>query len=74
MSVMTWHASPQRAALPTGDPTTGEVRIPVALYDLDRLQGEVQLVLSRSEAEALRDRLDMLLAGTLVPVPSGGVR
>ncbi|MYX16836.1 hypothetical protein GTY67_26165 [Streptomyces sp. SID8374] len=74
MSVMTWHASPQRAALPTGDPTTGEVRVPVALYDLDRLQGEVQLVLSRSEAEALRDRLDVLLAGTLVPVPSGGAR
>ncbi|MEU6615298.1 hypothetical protein [Streptomyces parvus] len=74
MSVMTWHASPQRAALPTGDPTTGEVRVPVALYDLDRLQAEVPLVLSRSEAEALRDRLDMLLAGTLVPVPAGGAR
>ncbi|MGW6287348.1 hypothetical protein [Streptomyces sp. NPDC055107] len=74
MSAMTWHASPRRAALPTGDPTTGEVRVPVALYDLDRLQAEVPLVLSRSEAEFLRDSLDMLLAGTLVPVPSGGLR
>ncbi|MFF3034694.1 hypothetical protein ACFVS7_27245 [Streptomyces rubiginosohelvolus] len=74
MSALTWHASPQRAALPTGDPTTGEVRIPVALYDLDVLQAEIPLVLARSEAEALRDRLDMLLAGTLVPVPAGGTR
>ncbi|MFJ7416804.1 hypothetical protein ACIQWZ_39340 [Streptomyces sp. NPDC098077] len=74
MSAMTWHASPQRAALPTGDPTTGEVRVPVALYDLDRLQAEVPLVLSRSEAELLRDSLDMLLAGMLVPVPSVGLR
>ncbi|WP_069743021.1 hypothetical protein [Streptomyces sp. EN23] len=74
MSVMTWHASPCRAALPTGDPTTGEVRVPVALYDLDALQAEIPLVLARSEAEALRDHLDMLLAGTLVPVPAGGAR
>ncbi|MFI2314073.1 hypothetical protein AMK17_25435 [Streptomyces sp. CB00072] len=74
MSVMTWHASPTRAALPIGDPTTGEVRVPVALYDLDVLQAEVPLVLSRTEAEALRDRLDTLLAGTLVPVPTGGIR
>ncbi|MBK3561072.1 hypothetical protein JHN55_32010 [Streptomyces sp. MBT56] len=74
MSVMTWHASPQRNALPTGDPTTGEVRVPVALYDLDALQAEIPLVLARSEAEALRDHLDMLLAGTLVPVPAGGTR
>ncbi|MFC9990945.1 hypothetical protein ACFXKV_17360 [Streptomyces globisporus] len=74
MSVTTWHASPQRAALPLGDPTTGEVRVPVALYDLDELQAEVPLVLSRTEAEELRDHLDNLLAGTLVPVPAGGIR
>ncbi|WP_405413961.1 hypothetical protein [Streptomyces rubiginosohelvolus] len=74
MSALTWHASPQRAALPTGDPTTGEVRIPVALYDLDVLQAEIPLVLARSEVEALRDHLDMLLSGTLVPVPAGGTR
>ncbi|MFH9692618.1 hypothetical protein [Streptomyces globisporus] len=48
--------------------------MPVALYDLDRLQAEIPLVLSRSEAEALRDRLDVLLSGTLVPVPAGGTR
>lgn len=71
MSVTDWHASPQRAVLPLGDPTTGEVRVPVALYDLDELQAEVPLVLSRTEAEQLRDSLDTLLAGTLVPVPLG---
>lgn len=70
MSVMTWHASPQRAALPLGDPITGEVRVPVALYDLDVLQAEVALVLSRTEAEALRDRLTELLAGHLTLVPA----
>ncbi|MFB6426418.1 hypothetical protein ACFCXC_23540 [Streptomyces microflavus] len=74
MSVTNWHASPQRAVLPLGDPTTGEVRVPVALYDLDELQAEVPLVLSRTEAEQLRDSLDTLLAGPLVPVPPGGIR
>ncbi|WP_207565440.1 hypothetical protein [Streptomyces sp. CA-256286] len=48
--------------------------MPVALYDLDELQAEVPLVLSRTEAEQLRDSLDTLLAGPLVPVPPGGIR
>ncbi|WP_335936601.1 hypothetical protein [Streptomyces sp. PTD5-9] len=63
MSVTSWHASPQRAAMPHSDPSTGEVRVPVALYSLDELQAEVPLVLSRAEAEALRDALIMLLTG-----------
>lgn len=73
MSLLTWHASPQRAATPLGDPVTGEVRVPVALYNLDELQAEIPLVLSRTEAEALRDRLTTVLAGGLALVPSGAV-
>ncbi|MEV7857185.1 hypothetical protein [Streptomyces sp. NPDC088183] len=34
----------------------------MALYDLDELQAEVPLVLSRAEAEALRAKLTDLLA------------
>ncbi|OKJ42273.1 hypothetical protein [Streptomyces sp. CB01580] len=68
MSVTSWHASPQRAAMPHSDPSTGEVRVPVALYDLDELQAEVPLVLSRSEAEALRDTLTSLLSGPALVV------
>ncbi|MFF4178973.1 hypothetical protein [Streptomyces sp. NPDC001750] len=67
MSVTSWHASPQRAAVPHSDPGTGEVRVPVALYHLDEVQAEVSLVLSRTEAEELRDSLTALLGGpTLV--------
>ncbi|MFI5771810.1 hypothetical protein ACIA74_25365 [Streptomyces sp. NPDC051658] len=62
MSVTSWHVSPQRAAVSSSDPSTGEVRVPVALYDLDELQAEVPLVLSRAEAEALRAKLTDLLA------------
>lgn len=51
------HASQQRTGLPTTDPTTGEVRIPIDLFAVDELQTSVPLVLSRSEAEQLRDRL-----------------
>ncbi|MBO0917551.1 hypothetical protein [Streptomyces laculatispora] len=70
---MTWHASPQQAAAPIGDSMTGEVRVPVALYDLDELQAEVPLVLSRIEAEALRDRLIALLAGPALSMIRAGV-
>lgn len=62
MSVTSWHASPQRAASPVSDPSTGEVRVPVSLYAIDELQAEVPLVLSRAEAEALRAKLADLLA------------
>ncbi|MEU2674597.1 hypothetical protein ABZ622_38310 [Streptomyces sp. NPDC007164] len=62
MSVTLWHASPQRAASPSSDPATGEVRVPVSLYNIDELQAEVPLVRSRVEAEALRSKLADLLA------------
>ncbi|MFI9627581.1 hypothetical protein [Streptomyces sp. NPDC052042] len=68
MSVTSWHASPQRAAMPQHDPSTGEVRVPVAFYSLDELQAEVPLVLSRAEAEALRDTLTTLLNGPALVV------
>ncbi|MFB7914669.1 hypothetical protein [Streptomyces sp. NPDC056061] len=47
MSVTSWHASPQRAAMPHSNPSTGEV----------------PLVLSQAEAETLRDTLTALLSG-----------
>ncbi|MFD3521644.1 hypothetical protein [Streptomyces sp. NPDC058653] len=64
MSATASHASPQRAVLPTGDHITGEVRVPLALYSVDRVQGHVPLVLSRREAEDLLARLAELLAPT----------
>ncbi|MEW1867060.1 hypothetical protein AB0420_02480 [Streptomyces caelestis] len=36
---------------------TGEIRVPLALYDLDDHRGDVPLVMSRAEAEALFARL-----------------
>ncbi|MEU2719734.1 hypothetical protein [Streptomyces smyrnaeus] len=56
-------ASPRHGAPPTSDLGTGEIRVPLALYDLDEHQGDVSLVLSRSEAELLRASLDRLLSG-----------
>lgn len=47
------HASLRRDEPPTRDAMTGEIRVPVALYDLDEHRGDAQLVMSRSEAEAL---------------------
>ncbi|MET9162085.1 hypothetical protein ABZX56_30555 [Streptomyces parvulus] len=47
------HASLRRDEQPTRDITTGEIRVPVALYDLDEHQGDTELVMSRAEAEAL---------------------
>jgi hypothetical protein len=48
-----WHASPRRDAMATSDADTGEVRVPLFLYALDRHQGDVVLVLSRKEADQL---------------------
>jgi len=48
-----WHASPRRGAPTSSTHTTGEVRIPLSLYQLDQHQGDTSLVLSRAEAEAL---------------------
>ncbi|MFC8873247.1 MULTISPECIES: hypothetical protein [Streptomyces] len=40
---------------------TGEIRVPVALYDLDEHRGDVPLVMSRAEAEALYAHLRVAL-------------
>lgn len=43
------HASLRRDAVPRTDPETGEVRVRLALYRVDELQGDVELVMSRDE-------------------------
>ena len=55
------HASLRRDEPPTRDATTGEIRVPLALYDLDEHRGDVPLVMSRAEAEALYARLRLEL-------------
>lgn len=64
------HASPRRGEPPTSDPGTGEVRVPLALYQLDEHQADIPLVLSRGEAERLHTALTRLLAHR--PVAAGG--
>lgn len=55
------HASPRPNASPTGDTTTGEIRVPLELFTVDQPQGDVDLVLSRVEAEHLYAHLSYLL-------------
>lgn len=57
-----WHASPRKGTEPTGDASTGEIRVPLDIYSLDRPQGPVDLVLSSREAEQLYARLSYLLS------------
>ncbi|MEW2083485.1 hypothetical protein [Streptomyces sp. NPDC005283] len=56
-----WHASPRPNAAPSGDTTTGEIRVPLELWSVDRSQGTADLVLSRVEAEHLYAHLSYLL-------------
>lgn len=56
-----WHASPRPNAAPAGDTNTGEIRVPLELWCVDRPQGPADLVLSRVEAERLHDHLTYLL-------------
>jgi hypothetical protein len=66
-----WHASPRRGASPRCDEATGEIRIPLALFAIDQHQGDVDLVLSRLEGEALlesvRSALTPSVEGALLP-------
>lgn len=55
--VRRWHGSLARDAEPSVDSGTGEVRIPLALYDVDVHQGDAELVLTRREARLLLDGL-----------------
>ncbi|TKA11757.1 hypothetical protein [Actinacidiphila oryziradicis] len=58
-----WHASPRRAVPASRQDDTGEIRIPLALFDLDQLKGHLELVLSRVEAEQMYAGLSRLLVG-----------
>ncbi|MGW0774557.1 hypothetical protein ACWD01_13100 [Streptomyces sp. NPDC002835] len=40
---------------------TGEIRVPLEIFSLDRSQGDVDLVLSRLEAEHLHAHLSRLM-------------
>ncbi|MYU11571.1 hypothetical protein GTZ78_12865 [Streptomyces sp. SID8361] len=52
----------------TTDSGTGEVRVLLSLFHLDQYQGDVDLVLSRTEAEELQGFLSLLIAGRPVSV------
>ncbi|MFI1677077.1 hypothetical protein [Streptomyces sp. NPDC020607] len=54
---MRLHASARRSEPPSVDEVTGEVRVPLALYEVDVHRGDLDLVLSRSEVELLLGRL-----------------
>lgn len=47
------HASLRRGTTPTCDAGTGEIRVPLAQFSLDEYAGDLDLVLSRGEADAL---------------------
>ena len=71
MSRTRLHASLRRDEMPVRDAATGEIRVPLALFDLDEHQGDTDLVMSRKEGEALFAQL----RAALVPVPAPtGVR
>jgi hypothetical protein len=53
----TWHASTRRDEPPALSPDTGEVRVPIAVYNLDIRQADIELVLSRTDAETLASQL-----------------
>ncbi|WP_165984213.1 hypothetical protein [Streptomyces sp. YIM 98790] len=70
------HASPRRGGTAAGDARTGEIRVPLSLYEFDRHRGDIELVLSRGEAETLHAALGGLLdrPGRCVPaVPGRGL-
>lgn len=64
MTVDQWHASPSRQADATADSATGEVRLPVALFRFDSLQGTVDLVLTRPEVAELYMLLNRALGAS----------
>jgi hypothetical protein len=58
------HASPRRDELLTTDLGTGEIRVPLSLYNIDEHQGDIDLVLSRTEGETLTASLHAALTET----------
>lgn len=65
------HASPAAGTALSNDPDTGEVRLPVDLWDIDTLIGTTTLVLSQAEARQLLERLARVMDRTL-PVAQRG--
>ncbi|MFI0983609.1 hypothetical protein ACH4SP_42225 [Streptomyces sp. NPDC021093] len=63
MAIQGWHASPRRDAEVLCDGRTGEVRIPLRLMHVDTPQGDVDFVLSGSEAAVLLERLTLSVGG-----------
>ncbi|QLE73159.1 hypothetical protein FGW37_17600 [Streptomyces rectiverticillatus] len=57
------HASLRKGATATRDGHTGEIRVPLALFFLDRQQGPLELVLSSVEAAEFHVLIGKLLAG-----------
>jgi hypothetical protein len=71
-SLKRWHASPRRGAPASREPDTGELRVPLSLFELDAHQLDVELVLSRVEAEHLYATLSRLINDDQ-PSPSRGL-
>lgn len=66
------HASARRDEPPTIDATTGEVRVPLALYEVDERRGDVDLVMSRAEGQTLFTQLAEALGFVYqMPTPRG---
>ncbi|KMS77716.1 hypothetical protein ACH49_19720 [Streptomyces leeuwenhoekii] len=66
------HASIRRGEPLAAVPSTGEVRVPLALYAVDELRGTLDLVLARSEAQRLFTQLAESLGYVYqMPAPRG---
>lgn len=59
------HASTRRDEPLSTDAVTGEVRVPIALYEVDEHRGDADLVLSRPDVQ----RLLKQLVAALRPAP-----
>ena len=63
-----WHASTRRGEPASSVSDTGEIRVCLALYQVDQHQGDVPLVLSRTDAEELHAALGTHLGLTDIMV------
>lgn len=58
-----WHASLRRAVPASREHGTGEIRILLALFNVDEHQADIELILSRVESEQMHAALSLLLTG-----------
>ncbi len=61
-TVRGWHASPARGAVPTSNPATGEIHVPLSLFKADQHQGDAPLAPLHRGAEELHASLSYLSA------------